>query len=72
MAKGQRYIIVDEYTEGLLQQIVSQGKASDLPKAVSMAAASYLGVPHKSKQERQMEQELAHIQQLAKMAGKEE
>ena len=68
MSKGQRYIIVDEYAVGLLQQIVDQGKAGDLSDAVCKSAASYLLIRYKSKQERKLEQELAHIQELGKRA----
>lgn len=71
MAKGQKYIIVDDYTLGLLQKIVDQGKAGDLSNAIGKSAAAFIGIPYKSRDERKMEQDLAHVQKLAKMTKKE-
>jgi len=72
VAKGQKYIIVDEYTVELLQEVVNQGKASDLSDAVGKSAANYLGIHYKSKEERKMEQDLARVHKLARMARGEE
>lgn len=72
MAKGQKYIIVDSYTNDLLQEIVNQGKASSPSEAVAKSVASYLGIRYKSRQERQMEEELSTVLELGKKVTKEE
>ena len=72
MAKGQKYIVVDDYTLGLLQKIVDQGKASNLSNAIGKSAAAFIGVPYKSREERKMEQDLARVIELARLARKEE
>lgn len=71
MVKGQKYITIDEYTQGLLRQAVEQGKASDPTDAIRRSISKYLGVPYKSKEELKIEQDLAHVQELAKKARKE-
>jgi len=72
MSKGQKYIIIDGYANELLQEIIKQGKASNLPEAVEKSAAAYLGIRYKSKEERKLEQDLAHVQELGRMVEKEE
>ena len=68
MAKGHKYIVIDNYTSELLQEIVRQGKANDPSDAVGKSAAVYLGIRYKSREERKLERELAHVQKLGKRA----
>ncbi len=72
MAKRQRYIIIDNYTNGLLEEIVNQGRASNPADAVGKSAAAYLGIHYKSKEERKLEQDATRIQELGRRATKEE
>ncbi len=72
MTKGQKYIIVDSYSHELLQEIIKQGKASDLVSAIGKSAAAYLGITYKSKEERRLEQEAAHVMELGRIVTKEE
>lgn len=72
MTKGQKFIIVDDYTHNLLQQIVDQKKAGSLADAIKKAASSYLGIRYKSKEELKLEQDLANVTELGKKVTKEE
>jgi len=72
MSKGNKYIVVDEYTVDLLQQVVNQGKASNLSEAVGKSAASYLGIRYKSKEERRLEQDAAHTMEMGRMVNNKE
>jgi len=72
MAKGQKAVPIDGYTYRLLQQAVNSGRASTLADAIRRSISKYLNVPYKSKEHLRMEQDLAHIQELAKKATKEE
>lgn len=72
MARGQKAVPIDEYTYGLLQQIVGQGKASNLADAILKSASAYLGIRYKSREERKMEQDLSTVLELGKKATKEE
>lgn len=72
MAKGQKHIVIDEYTYNLLQRAVSDGRASSVDDAIRRSVSKYLGVPYKSKGHIKIEQDLARVQELAKKVTKEE
>lgn len=65
-------IRVDDYTYELVQEVIKKGLASNSADAINNALANYLGIHYKSREERRMEQDLARVQQLGKMARKEE
>ena len=67
-----KVIRVDDYTYDLAKKVVQLGKASNFANAIDKALASYLDIPYKSRQERQLEETVAHLHELAKMAAKEE
>jgi len=72
MAKGQKHIVIEQYTYDLLQQAVNKGKASNIDDAVRRSVSKYLGISYKSKEHIKIEQDLDRIQELAKKATKEE
>lgn len=65
-------IRVDDYTHELVREVLRKGLAGNSTDAVDKALANYLGIHYKSREERKMEQDLAHIHELAKRAEKEE
>ncbi|GAI22262.1 unnamed protein product [marine sediment metagenome] len=72
MAKGQKHIIIDEYTYDLLQRAVNEGRGSNIDDAIRRSISKYLGIPYKSKRHIKIEQDLARVQELARLARKEE
>jgi len=65
-------IRVDDYTHELIQRVINKGLASNSADAINKALAKYLGIRYKSREERKMEQDLAHVLELSKKASKEE
>jgi len=63
---------VDEYTYGLVERAVSEGKASSMVEAVGKAMSDLLGIPHKTVAELKLEKDLARVLELGKKATKEE
>jgi len=67
-----KVIRVDDYTHELVQEIIKRGLAGNSADAVNKALASYLSIRYKSREERQMEQDLSTVLELGKKAIKEE
>lgn len=52
----RKVITIEDYTYGLLQEIVAKNMAPSMSEAVKRAAANYLGIQPKSKDELRLEE----------------